>query len=72
MKEHKGKVKKIDKEIDNFSKKAENGWDLAIKDAEALLTEEKAKMRQIRDAIRAFANLRDSGAPFPDEASPGR
>ena len=70
MKAAKNKVNKKDKNIDKLLEKEGEGWESAIRDAELLLVQEKARVRAINDAIRAFKNLRDSKAPFPGERAP--
>jgi hypothetical protein len=41
------------------------GWDLAIKDAERLIKQTQARLRELRMASRVFRKKRDYGEPFP-------
>jgi len=44
------------------------GWDLAIYDAERLIKQTQARLRDLRIASRVFRKKRDCGEPFPGEA----
>lgn len=59
----KKEVKKIDKKTD----KSLSGWGVAITDAKIKIEEAKERILCMKQAIRAFEDLRDSGHPFPGE-----
>ena len=42
-----------------------NAWDAAIADAQALIEQEKGKVRALRQAIKKFERLRNRGVAFP-------
>jgi hypothetical protein len=46
-----------------------NRWNQAISDAEQMIQEAKAKIARLRQSIRTFEELRNSGAPFPGESA---
>ena len=48
--------------------KSQDKWDIAISDAEKKIQDGKKKIARLRESIRAFRELRDSGDPFPGEA----
>lgn len=42
-------------------------WDAAISDAEKKIQEAVEKITKLRESIKIFKKLRDSGEPFPGE-----
>ena len=42
-----------------------NSWDKAISDAEEKIADAKAYVARLRQAIRSFEVMRDSGEPWP-------
>jgi hypothetical protein len=70
----KKKASKLCKSVGKFSGKPtsdENYWENAILDADKLLRESEQRARELRKAIVAFRELRDSGEPWPGTASKG-
>jgi hypothetical protein len=47
------------------SKPSDNGWSVAISDAEKRIQEAQAKIRALKKSIATFRRLRDCGEPFP-------
>lgn len=49
--------------------KSANHWNAAISDAHKQINEAKAKISRLRQAIKVFEELRESGQLFPGEKS---
>jgi hypothetical protein len=49
--------------------KSGNLWNQAISDAERMIDEAKEKILTLRQSIKTFVELCDSGAPFPGESA---
>jgi hypothetical protein len=48
-----------------MSNKVEKCWDSAITDAQRMIQEAQAKIRELKKSIAIFQRLRDRGEPFP-------
>lgn len=57
----------MSKQMSKTNKIVEGGWDAAIADAEKMIQEAQAKIRNLKKSVAAFQRLRDAGEPFPSE-----
>lgn len=49
-----------------MSKEKKANWDTAIQDAEQMIKYLRARIRELKLAIRVFKKNRDGGEPFPE------
>ena len=66
---YKKNVKKNGKDDVNSCGNAVSLWDEAIADAKKMQQDAKMHVIRLKQAVKAFEQLRDSGVPFPSEQS---
>ena len=50
-----------------MSKKGKASWDTAIQDAEQMIKQLRARIRELKIAIKVFKERRDAGESFPNQ-----